>query len=400
MLIITVLKNKESYNRIKSDFPEVDFEERIDKLEELQEKIINNYDVAILDMNVDYKDIALELFSKNKIPVIFFNGNFSVLNNELLETIEEITQNYKKEIENKEEEEKVKYIYVDNKEKEIEIKEVEKIVEKIVEVEKPVVIEKEKIIEKKVEVVNNSTIVIVSGCTTGKSFLTWNLAYAFSERKYKTSVVNLDKHYSANMYFGIEDEYAALKNINNIKDFNGILEKSYYINDELRIITDEICSEQEVDNDKFLKLLNLVQSDSDITIIDCKSNVDENMKIALSYASSVLVVCDTDKMHYKENLNMLDKIKDVLNTNKTILVINNIFNESDINFIEIGKNFKDIVTISNCGADATNMMSSNTCPYISSNDKFKSDFENLLSSLQARKSKKKKSFLKKLLFNQ
>lgn len=407
-MLISIVKNEDSYNRIKSEFDFIDFEEQITSLESLQEKIaLCEYDIAILDTKIQWYEEALNLLNKTNTEIVLFNGNFDFLKNELNEVIEEIEINNKQEeIINNEPE--IKYVYLDSKsepnevtETKIEVKEVEKIVEKIVEIEKPVIIEKEVQKEVQIEVINNATIAVMSNCSNGKSFVAWNVAHGFANRGYNTSVINLDRGYSANIYYSIDkEEDRALKNVSKLKNFNKVLDKAYYVNENLRIFTNELCSGEELNNEEFLKILNLVQADSQVTIIDCKSELNDLLKTAISYSSSILFIFDNDNMHYNLNKKMLKEIDDVFNPQKTIVVLNNVFPESmeiknTIRFIkDLKLNFKDIVTIKNCGATATDMMFTDTCPYITSkNEEFKSDMDELMNSLKA-KGKKRTLFQK------
>lgn len=408
--IIPLIKSEDSYKRIKSEFNFVDFEEQITSLENLQEKmVICDYDIAIVDIRISWYEEALNLLKKSEICIVLFKGDFQDLANKLNDAINEVKIKISKLEENKglnkKSETEIKYVYLDRpstkNEPKIEIKEVEKIVEKIIEVEKPIIIEKEVEREVEIEVIDTATIAVVSSCSNGKSFITWNIAHGFASRGYNTSVINLDKGYSANIYYSIDkEEESALKHVSKVKNFNKILDKAYYVNENLRIFTSELCSEEELNNEEFLKILNLVQADSQITIIDCKSEINDLVKSAISYSSSILFIFDNDNMHYNLNERMLKKINGIFNPQKTIVVLNNMFYEGSelkntIRFIKDMKlNFKDIVTIKNCGAAATDMMFTNTCPYISSKDeKFKNDMDELMNSLKS-KGKKKTLFQK------
>jgi len=381
------MRSKDTYNKIKLFFNFVDFEEYITSLEDLKEKVaICDYDIAILDTKIWWDEEGIKILNENDIPTILFNENLEELSEKLNESIENI---------------QAEELRIEEELNKKEIIEVEKIVEKIIEVEKPIIIEKEVQKEIEIEVINNANIAVISNCSNGKSFITWNIAHGFANRGYNTSILNLDRGYSANIYYSIdEEEERALRNISKLKNFNKILHKAYYVNENLRIFTNELCSKEELNNEEFLKISNLVQANSDITIIDCKSEINDLLKSAISYSSTVLFIFDNDNMHYNLNLKMLEEISDVFNPQKIIVVLNNVFYEgaelkNTIKFIKnMGLDFRDIVTIGNCGADATDMMFTDTCPYISSkNEKFKNDMDRLMDSLKA-KSKKKTIFQK------
>lgn len=268
--------------------------------------------------------------------------------------------------------------------------------------EKTVMIEKEVEVEVKVPILKNSCIAIISNSSTGKSFLTWNMAHCFSSRKYLTTVINLDRGYSANSFFGIDESLdSSLEELEQEKDFKGILEKAFLVDPNLRIVTDKICSDREVNKDNILKLISSSGASSDVTIVDTRAKVDEALKTIINYSNIVIVVFDLDYMHYKLNLQMLEELKEDLNLDKTIAVINNTFDgckEEDkiYKFIKELK-FKDIITIRNAGAVTYDTIYTQTCPYFKSEDEnFKNDVDTLMETLSAKSTANPKNFLEKL----
>ncbi|WP_031368511.1 ParA family protein [Clostridium botulinum] len=411
MLICCIFKLKDSFNRFKlSDEIKVKNNielEFIEKIEELQEKIAyKKYDLAILDEKVWWKDDALRLLQNTEVSVIQFTGDFEKLNHYVCKNIDIIEKAESRMQQNQEEEKNnVKYVYItvpnENEEKiedkKVEIKEVEKIIEK------PVIIEKE--IEKKVtvEVISNSTIAVISSCSTGKSFITSNLSHCFSDRGYNTSVINLDKGYSANILYGINNsEERALKNINKYKDKDipDIIDKAYIVNKNLKIFTNELYSNEKINEEQFIKILDVVQAHSDITLIDCGSEYSEILNSSIRYSNTVLFVFDIDEMHNKLNLNLIQELNNKLNFKKTIAVINNTFPSDQIKrtrdlIKDLNKEFKDIVSIKNAGAAAYDSVFT-SCAYFETDDlDFKKDMENLLESMRAKE--KKKSFFERFL---
>lgn len=269
--------------------------------------------------------------------------------------------------------------------------------EKVVEKEVVKVIEKE--IEKKVEIVDTSIITVLSGACTGKTFLTWNLAHCFASRDYKVSVVNLDRGYSANVFFAVPEEEQALKDISKIEIKEDIFDKAYILNDNLRIFTGELCSSEKISVNQFLNLINIVQAQSDITIIDLDGCIDEVVEMSVLHSNLNLFVFDIDNMHYHLNLKFLDQIQN-LNFRKTIAVINNAFMESqEVKNVEelinkIGLN--RICTVRNDGEATYNAIHTDSCTYFETKNKdFKKDIDNLLNIMKSKE--KKKSFLKKIL---
>jgi cellulose biosynthesis protein BcsQ len=247
---------------------------------------------------------------------------------------------------------------------------------------------------------DTSIITVMSGASTGKTFLSWNLSHCFAKRGYKVSVINLDRGYSANVFFGVPVGEQALKNINNIDINEDIFEKAYVLNDNLRVFTGEICSTEKIDVEHFFQLINFVQAKSDITIIDFSSDdVNEVLEMSILHSNLNLVVFDIDNMHYNLNLKFLEKMSN-LNFRKTIAVINNAFMDSNEvkNTEELlkEKEFKSICIVRNDGLSTYNSMHTDSCTYFETENKeFKKDMDILLDSMKSKQ--KKKSFFKKIL---
>lgn len=258
----------------------------------------------------------------------------------------------------------------------------------------PKVIEKEKIIEKKVEVekikeveiMDNSVISFFSAAPTGKSFLSWNLAHALSEREYETVLINVDKGYSANSFFNIDEDELEV-------ECKPIL-KEFVLKENLKVYTGPILSEEKISNDEFNELLNSLRINNDIVIVDTNSEVDENTLIALKYSTINVLIFDLDNMHNQFNLNLIDKLNGYINFKKTIAVINNAYRRSkELEYIKefinkISKDFKDVIIIENAGSKTFDYIHTNTCNYLEDKDKFGGDFENLLNALKAKKKRK------------
>lgn len=258
----------------------------------------------------------------------------------------------------------------------------------------PKVIQKEKIIEKKVqiekireiEIMDNSVISFFSSAPTGKSFLSWNLAHALSERGYETALINVDKGYSANSFFNIDEDELEV-------ECNPIL-KEFVLKENLKVYTGPILSEEKISNDEFNELLNSLRINNDIVIVDTHSDVDENTLIALKYSTINVFIFDLDNMHNQFNLNLIDKLNGYINFKKTIAVINNVYKGSkELEYIKefinkISKDFKDVIIIENSGAKTFDYIHTNTCNYIEDKDKFGGDFEKLLNALKAKRKRK------------
>lgn len=75
--IVCIMKSKESYMRIKTSIINAEWEEFLNTLDELQDNIVNcDYDLAIVDEKVWWKDEAISLFKKKGIEIEYFTGDF------------------------------------------------------------------------------------------------------------------------------------------------------------------------------------------------------------------------------------------------------------------------------------------------------------------------------------
>lgn len=263
-----------------------------------------------------------------------------------------------------------------------------------------------------VELINNAVITVYSNCSNGKSVITWLLSLCFVDRNYKTAVINIDKGYSANMFYGIDnDEYEGVFSsfgitndaIDATESWNrNSNEFCYSPMKNLSIVCGSSGSSEELEPDQFQRVLTATRIKNNITLIDCKSEINKLTRMALQQSTVDLLVYDIDLNHYNLNFHMLEELGDVFNPEKTIVVINNAIIESESykltlkNIKESGLNFKDIVTVRKCGAGVYDLMFSGTTPYFdkNTNDEFKKDIDALLDSLKSKKSNEK--FLKKV----
>lgn len=417
MKIACCIRLEDSFKRFKYKFEDKEIEwDYLPKLKNLQEEIIiKHYDIIIVDEKIDFKDEAINIISKKQsIKILIFKGEFHEtfleiekrLNNNDLQDEEDSKEDLEELPEDEEiledryannDDRKIRYVEVEVEK----VKEVEKIVEVEVEkvIEKPVIIEKEIEIEKRIKVLNNSVISIISSKSTGKSFLTWVLSNCFSDKNYKTTLINIDKGYSANDFFGIEGNMLTGYIEKLSKDY--INENSYQYNKYLNIITGERYKDKVIDKDTLSTLINLVSNQNDVILIDTKSELNELTKTALLYSNITILVFDLNPFHYNLNMIMLKEYLDIINTENTIIVINNAYDNSK-ELKEVIKKiksenikFKNIITIRSCGAMAVETMATDTTPY-KLDEKFKKDIDLLLEELNISRETKKRSFLSRL----
>ncbi|MGE5630306.1 MAG: hypothetical protein ACM3TR_04320, partial [Caulobacteraceae bacterium] len=208
---------------------------------------------------------------------------------------------------------------------------------------------------KVVKAQGKSVISIISNNATGKSHTAWNLGYCFSKRGYDTSIFNIDRGYSANLYWHIDEIYYELLNYAIAKNkHKKILEDCFRIKN-LNVITGKLGDQNEIKTDDFAKLLYNIRTQSDITLIDTKTGLSENTKHAIKNSTYDLLVFDCDIMHYHMNMVMVENLRDEFVPEKTIAIINNTnIKSSSHKFIyneikSTGLPFKDILPISSCG---------------------------------------------------
>lgn len=234
---------------------------------------------------------------------------------------------------------------------------------------------------------------VISNQATGKSHTAWNLSSCFSKRGYSTSIFNLDRGYSANLFYDIDEIYYDLLDFilenNKHKD---ILNKCFR-KKGLRIITGRLGDEKEINNEDFIKLLYNIRTKSDITIIDTRTGLSDLTRLSIKNSTYDLLIFDCDIMHFHMNMAMLEELSDDFVPEKTIAVINNtnvkssghkfVYNE----LISSEIPFKDIAFISSCGFLGYEVMHTGITPYQAAGDEYKgfaNDMDSLLDKLCAR----------------
>ncbi|WP_315069295.1 hypothetical protein [uncultured Clostridium sp.] len=290
---------------------------------------------------------------------------------------------------------------------------VERIKEVFVERIKEIPIEKVKteIVEKEIVKVNqvryDSIIAVISNCSDGKSYISWNLAHALSQN-YNVSLVNIDNCSSANRLFDIENENAPLQDIEkNNKSVRQILDEGIPINKNLTVYTGKFGERVEFKRNMLMQLISSMRSDNNIVIIDTPTGYSTTLLSAIQLANDILFVYDMDNVHIKMNDLLLERLKEDIPKSNTVAILNNVYRDSKeyksiFSYLRERKSFKDVVSINNCGKSTYDYMFTKTCNYLKENNEFTRDIDVLINTLklQGKQSdyiKKKNSVFNKLL---
>lgn len=234
---------------------------------------------------------------------------------------------------------------------------------------------------------------IISNQATGKSHTAWNLGCCLSKRGYATSLINIDRGYSANLFFDIDEIYYDLLDFSIQNGKHTDILDNCFKRKNLSIVTGKLGDEKEISGDDFMKLLYSIRTKSDITIIDTRTGLSTLTRAAIKSSTYDLLIFDCDIMHFHMNMGMLEELKDEFVPEKTIAIINNtnvkssshkfIYNE----LISSGIPFKDISFISTCGLLSSEMMHTGMSPYQTAGEEYKgfaSEIDNILDKLSTR----------------
>lgn len=250
-------------------------------------------------------------------------------------------------------------------------------------------------------VLDKLIIAIISNHVTGKSHTAWNLACCLSSHGYATSVLNVDRGYSANLYFGIDELYYDLLEFtirNNAH--KGILD-SCFRRKSLRLIAGRLGDEAEISGEDFEKLLYSIRTQSNITIIDTRTGLSPLTRQSVKSSTYDLLIFDCDILHFHMNMKMLEGLKDDFVAEKTIAVINNtnirskahkyIYNQ----LVGTGIPFRDIAFLSSCGLAGNEAVLAGVSPYNEAgagSKEFSNDIDRLADKLSGRTAHKSGPF--------
>lgn len=229
-------------------------------------------------------------------------------------------------------------------------------------------------------------ITLISNHATGKTHTAWNLIYCISKKGCISSLINIDRGYSANYCFGIEDMYhELLEYVICRNEHHSIMDKCYK-NRKLNIISGRSGDTNGIKQEDFEKLLYHIRARSDITLVDTYTGAGETTKSAIKHSNMDLMIFDNNLHHYALNLKMMDELKENFIPEKTIAVINNtdirsqsfkwIYHDLEKRAIP----FIDICAVSSFGLNSCDMALQNVVPYEAAtkmNNRFAEDMDRL-----------------------
>lgn len=271
MWIACCLKSAMSFERLKKIFEDSTVT-YIDSIDMLRDSIIyNEYDLAIVDEKIDYKDEAIQLFKKRGIKGLLFKGDFK----EIEEKVKGFkgTQVVREEVQEENKEENVRIV---NREIEV-VKEVPVIHEIVKEKEIEVIREKySSIASKSIGVVNLNI-------HAGATFISLNLAKLISEHEIITTLMQTHKgrlYEELGLENKINDFYSFHHTIYEGKRIEG--NKSNIYKNISFIVPSDLYDIPNWDYGNMLKLLYSPVKNSLINIVDIGSEISEE------YAQEVL----------------------------------------------------------------------------------------------------------------
>ncbi len=245
-----------------------------------------------------------------------------------------------------------------------------------------------------VKELDNAVMTIYSNSSNGKSHLAWNLATALGELGYHITLLNVDRGYSANLFFKIQEVYHDLLDYSvSYGEFKGIMDNCYS-KGNVKVISGRLGKDGMMDRDAFTKLLHYVRSQSDIVLIDTYTGINPITLQALDTSNIDFLVFDGDLMHFHMNKILLENLGSHFIEKKTYAVINNCSAGHEAyqyiykQITQLNHSFKDILPISSCGGLSNSLMHTGKTPYEAlkrSKDSFSLDMKNLLQAINVRK---------------
>lgn len=307
---ICCMKSIDSYKRIVNCLTDdIEWEEYLTEIDQVQAKIaFINYDLAIIDEKLWWKDEAIDLFTKKSSEIIIFRGNFEDTINEIQKKSKKFDlQSTKEEIENKKEDEtkepEIKYVYINTPTKN-EVPNNKKADKQIETIEKPIYISDIPKDYKKV-------VGITGICNSGKSLISV-LCAAVIAKSNKIALIDMTENQNLYDHFVL-----TIDDKDKIQDL-----KPFKIFKNTDLYTKEYFKDKHVEN----FILELKQK-YDLLIIDVGNNFSNSL---VKILDNLYIVTDNDLTHPYEVRMYLKALKASGDIEKTKIIYNKMLNEKYI----------------------------------------------------------------------
>jgi hypothetical protein len=308
--IVCCLKVKESYIRITNPFKDhsdIRFEKFIDDIDELKDlAVYKKWDIAVIDKNISYFNESIKLLNKSNTNIVFFDGDYKTVIDNLKEKLECYTDQLEEEKEEKVSSAGVRYI------------------------EKPVT----KFVEKKIYTNIERKTILVIGLTkgAGSTSLTLNIAKHLSNCGILSSVVEPPINPEIANWIGVNnilenenDFYSYPYAISNCEKIEA--NKEFLFDNIIWIIPKENEKASDWSINEMLKLV-YISNKAPITLVDAGCNfMHESVEPFISMADLVIFVIDPFPSSLDLNIEGLEEIKNLKKEGCNIEFVVNKWNE-------------------------------------------------------------------------
>lgn len=186
--------------------------------------------------------------------------------------------------------------------------------EKVYKIERRVEVKNKRIVKE----MDKCIISVISSCSCGKTFLSWNLEKMISNACYSTSLIGIDDKNSLKYIYGIDDERSI--NLNDVanKDADDLSiklskDRSIYTN----INTSDRITPKNVRN-----IIVKAKALHDVVIIDTGNDIDAIIE-SINMSNKILFIFDLVEYNINENLKILNEVSNIFNKDDIIIVVNN-----------------------------------------------------------------------------
>jgi|GEM_PF-2219767 len=378
---ICCMKSKFSYSRLKTNYSDkCNWEEYIDEIQTVQDKIVfNDYDFAVVDEKLPWKEQVIELFTKKGIETILFEGDFEDV---VIKIDALIEKNKLNSVAEEPIEEIIPEETIQSTEEKTESEQTIRYVDKIVEVTKEVPVEVPVYKQIYAGIQNKLIGVLNLSSNAGSTFITLNLAKMISSYGVLTSIIELSLNPVIFNLMGLEKKFGD----NFYSYHHAIVDKKKIEKDRESIFDDVIFIVPDTrkylaENWDYSLMMKLIYSSkkASINIVDIGNNFEDDSIQGIIDEFDILIVV-IDPMQNNFNVEVLREVKKFGRIGKVQYVINRWNSNSDKNKIvsEIGS--EDFVYVPFIDIEVINKaINSSVFPY--SIDTVKQSFDKPFSKL-------------------